>query len=1241
MSTDLQPLQFPLYGSRLIEASAGTGKTYTIAALYVRLVLGHGGAQGYGRPLAPSEILVMTFTRASTKELVERIRARLVTTALAFRTGAAPKNDLFLEELLDDYADPVARNLAAHRLTNAAEAMDDAAIFTIDAWCQRMLREHAFDSGCMFDETLTASESLLLRDAVRDYWRTHVYALDAPCLAHLRACWDSLHDLDDEIDELVKRARHFGGVEATLSECIIKTVADGIAAARRLKAGQETAVDAMEAWIALHRRDLHGNKLRAATVAACFTALHAWIADDECIQPPAGFLKGCEKLDPAFLIEVHKNKSIQPLAEFAALLTLRDALAHIEPVAHCIKRHAAAAVAARIATIKAARHEFGFADLLVRLRLALEGVQKDALRRRIVAQFPVAMIDEFQDTAPDQYRVFNALYDVAGNARETALFLIGDPKQAIYGFRGADIFNYLAARRATTARHYRLGTNFRSTHAMVAAVNHLFDHAERRKEDAVMPGGAFRFRHGADNPILFEPVAACGRSEALVGHCPSGSAMTLWCHEADECKVGEYRAHFADLCAQQIADLLNDPKVGFLETVDGEDRFKLLELADIAILVRNKIEAAAVRDALGRRGVPSVYLSDKDFVFQSEEAADLLRWLHAVASPLDAALARTAYATATTGLSIARLACLAGDDLAWEACIEQLKTLRSVWQRQGVLAMVRRLLHELGLPARLLATPGGERRLTNLLHLAELLQTASVQLDGEQALVRWFAGEIDAEAQGNDEAILRLESDAQLVKVITIHASKGLEYPLVFVPFAVTARVVTRKNEKIFDYVDAQGKRHIDLARTDTAMAAMDLQRLEEDIRVLYVAATRARHALWLGVMSMNNKLNESGFGHLLNGPQSIPGNALLQALQKMAAGCASIRVAQANAVPPFARLSRRHDTRPLVACPAYDAQFERNWSISSYTAMTRDVGAVVSPSTAAAEKLYGDEQGTSAATGRGAVWHRFPRGALPGQFLHDQMEWLAREGFECLACDDGRARLRLRIARAGWEHRADDALAWLERIATTTLPPVGRHLGELDTIVPEMEFWAPAASLHVGALDAICQRHILPGMARPALLVRSVNGMVRGFMDLVIELEGAYWVMDYKSNWLGPDDGAYGPQGLSEGMCAHRYDVQGAIYLHALHRLLQARLGAAYDPRRHLGGVVFYFMRGLDHPKTRGCFHLAPHTALVDALDTMLAGGSEINSGVSESSEGSPVHQGADPGADGERAAAVAGVDA
>lgn len=1206
MSELLDALRFPLHGTRLIEASAGTGKTWTIAALYLRLVLGHGGEDGFGRALAPPEILVMTFTRAATRELSNRVRERLIEAAAYFRGERGPGDDM-LAALVASYASDGERMVAAHRLVMAAETMDEAAIFTIDAWCQRMLREHAFDSGSLFDEELVSDEQPLFEDAANDYWRQNVYPLNAGALEIVLASWPDVGVLKNKVRDLVRRVATLGQVpEESLAALIERELKAQAAQLVRLKEGWHERAGLMEQWIAAQRelapKAFNGNKLRPDSLLKWFDALRTW-AQDVALHMPELTDTAWHRLTPDGIADAFSKGFCADIPDcFNFTTDLWEALKAIDPVAHALQRHAAASIARRMAELKKRSRQFGFADMLERLKSALEGSNGEALRQRIIDQFPVAMVDEFQDTSPDQYRIFNLLYRVADNDRARGLFLIGDPKQSIYGFRGADIHSYLEARRATQGRHYQLGTNYRSTTALVEAVNRLFLYAEGSGERPGFAAGAFRFRKGDVNPLPYDAVAARGRSQELVGVAGPYQALAVCTTVRDDLKADDYREFFAHHSAEHIVRLLNDPAVGFQ---DGAT-FRRLLPADIAILVRDRREAWAIRRALEQRKVASVYLSDKDSVVDSDEAFDVLRWLHAVANPLDGALARAAFATRTAGLSLAELAHISSDELAWEARIEQLKTLHVLWQRQGVLAMLRRFIHDLGLPATLLQAAGGERRLTNLLHLAELLQSASGQLDGEQALIRWFGEQVAGQGEGGDERVLRLESDAELVKVVTVHKSKGLEYPLVYLPFAVTARKTERRNRSFFEYVGRDGVRRIDLGLSDEALDAVDRARIEEDLRLLYVALTRARHFLWLGVAALagrksgENKLHESALGYLLTGGSPIAAADMLERWEQLRDGLAAIDLQTLEPAEGTTILARSELRAPLVDAARFQGSFERNWTVGSFTSLTRQTGAP--PMRAQEETLLEEDDKPLPLRTDDAPWHRFPRGSVPGNFLHEQLEWMGQEGFALADDPQFAQRLGQRCERAGWGHRQEDAIAWLRIVALTRLPPLGAALAEVGALLPEMEFWFPSEQLSSARLDRLCTERLLQGTPRSALPERELHGMLKGFADLVFEHQGRYWVLDYKSNSLGAGDSAYGKAAMAAGMAAHRYDIQGAVYMLALHRLLKTRLGEAYDPETQLGGAIFLFLRGIANTHTHGCYVLEPDLGLLDGLDALLA---------------------------------------
>lgn len=1246
---------FPLRGSHLIEASAGTGKTWTIAALCVRLVLGHGeGETAPVRAMLPQDVLVMTFTRAATRELSDRIRARLTEAAQVFR-GQARTEDTFLLRLMADYPEGRVREQAAYRLALAAQAMDDAAVYTIDAWCQRMLREHAFDSGNLFEENLVGDEAALRLEAVQDYWRQQLYPMPPEQVAQVQTVWRDVPALDADMRALMAVPLP-EAPPGTLAQVQARALTDREAQLHTLKTGWDVQADNLLGWIeaqlAPKKHGWNGHKLTVKKSAEWLGVLKAWSqgpGDAQALE--AAMNAGWDRFTPEGLMACRKpgEDPVTLPPESQAYAQLQAALKALPDPQQQARLHARSHVLQRMNELKRRSGLFGFADMLERLDTALADPESgERLAQRLRDQFPVALIDEFQDTSPLQFRIFDRIYRTADNRQDTALLLIGDPKQSIYGFRGADIHSYLAARRATEGRHHVLGTNFRSTQAMVKAVNRWFE----------IPADAFGYRTALEDPLPFQSVQAHGRAEELQVSAGTVAAMTL-VHDATLRSQRDARTHLSALCAEQIVAWLGDPQARFVHPQQGDAPLKP---KDIAVLVRTGVEAAAVRDALRGRGVASVYLSDRDSVFASDEAQDLCLWLRGVAEPLDMRRVRAALGTRTVGLSLAELYALATQDDLLDQRAEQMRELHQIWQTQGVLAMLRQSLHRLQLAGRWRGQAHGERRLTNVLHLAELLQAASSQIDGEQSLIRWLAQQIDEALDGSagesEEKTVRLESDEDLVKVITIHASKGLEYPVVCLPFAHSHREVTTGKTSVMQVGQAGGDRHwtLDFDRADAQAA--DLDRLREDLRLWYVALTRARHALWVGwspIKRGNGKKcvnHDSAAGHLLAGgdePDEVGWWPKLQALQSNAQGePLSVQFVLAPQTVGLTRWQRTEQPVALREALVCSARIDKTWGIASFSRLTRglssqavsasavlpstalttgsasldmatprpaddepeDVGGAMDLSIELSSFLTGEAQGapgTFAPLALPAPWHSFARGPSAGNFLHDQMEWLAADGFVLQPGTPMAERLLKRCERAGYKAQADGVVQWLSRLVAQPLGVAhrGPHvaLNALQTVLPEMEFWLPAERMHAREIDNLCQQHLLPGVARPQLPDAQLHGMLMGFADLVFEHAGRYWVLDYKSNHLGALDADYSAEALDQAMAEHRYEVQAALYMLALHRLLRLRLGAAYDPAQHLGGAVYLFMRGIDGP-VGGCCCLPAPVALMDGLDAMLRAG-------------------------------------
>lgn len=1217
----LNVLNFPLTGSRLIEASAGTGKTFTIAALYVRLVLGHGGDNAFIRPLTPPEILVVTFTDAATKELRDRIRERLSKAAACFLENPQEPSagDEFLLKLRAEYL-PEQWSGCARKLQLAAEWMDESAVSTIHGWCNRMLGEHAFDSDSLFTQTLETDQTELLMDVVRDYWRSFYFALPESDIRTLRTWWRTPEELHRNVSPLLQYAEELGSDETPAQVC--ETVSNQKAAElATLKQGWPEWTQELRTLLegAVAAKVVDGRKIQARYFTPWLEKLHAWATTDE----TAPDLKtGWERLTQEGLAECWKQGEPPAHPAITAMETLKSRLESLPDARTGLLQHACRWIANRFDAEQQKRAQMGFNDLLTRLDAALRSDNGERLAEIIRTQFPVAMIDEFQDTDPLQYRIFDTVYRVAKNVPEQGLILIGDPKQAIYAFRGADIYTYLRARRDTDGRHYTLATNFRSTRAMVASVNEVFSLAEDRQSGE----GAFLFRRGDENQVPFLPVDAKGRDDTLVIDDAEAAAMTLWYPENQDEALPktQYVQLMSDGCATEIVRLLRLGQQGSAGFGQPGETLKPVMPGDIAVLVNTGREAAAIRAALSKRGVRSVYLSDKESIFQSAQAGELQYWLAACAAPENDRLLRAALGTPSLNLSWEALDRLNQDEQEWDRYVRQFQDYRTCWRKQGILPMLRRLMWEFDVPRRLLGG-GDERALTDLLHLSELLQQASVQLDGEHALIRYLAEQCQDEHQGGDARKLRLESDAELVKVVTVHKSKGLEYPLVFLPFACAFRAV-KKQDSPLKWHTAKGELEVALSASEDQLALADHERLGEDLRKFYVALTRSKYALWLGLAPLK-EFEKSAPGYLFY-KDSVHGGDVVEA-DVLPARLQALETTHIRAwplpVPDGAIFRNEQALPPLGPRPPLRTHKPPRWWVSSFSGLQiAPAGTYIAYEgvtheppleiESAAQDTYLESTGLEDLLSpeglsqpmTGADLYTFPRGPAPGNFLHGLLEWAGDEGFASLAAEPEKIadQIGRRCNTRGWEQWIAPLTGWLTALLTQPLPLPGGETFTLAGLPPyqvEMEFWFSLTQVSTRRLDKLVSHYTLNGAARAPLLAEDLNGMLKGFIDLVFEHDGRYYVLDYKSNWLGGDASGYDPTAMKQSMLDHRYDLQFTLYLFALHRLLKSRL-PDYDYDRHIGGAVYLFLRGSHAPGNGVCVQ-RPDKALMEELDVLFSG--------------------------------------
>jgi len=1208
-------LQLPLHGVRLIEASAGTGKTFTLATLFTRLVVEQG--------LRIGQILAVTFTEAATQELRRRIRERL---ALAVRL--VPESEA-ITTFADDLADaaPDARFTAAllqahlqasgespvalqRRLQRAVEEIDLAAIFTIHGFCARVLREHALESGqALVAPELLANDRELLAEVAADLWR--VRSTDAATAEDLVSLWrDGPDAMAGDLREMV---RHPTLLPAAAP---LGAADDGAAL---LQAAQEAA-DALAAAFRAHGIESFESVMAASEggvlskvsyKAEWLTFLWQWL--EAFAAAPAIDLPPHAKLIKLTTAELVAGTNKNFVGRTPALALSHDidrylaALARIEEwrnrrrirLLHALRADAVA----RLAQFKRQRRVQTYDDLVDGVANALQGPQGEVLAQRLRAQYAIALVDEFQDTDERQWSIFSNVFGRGALAREAglppALLLIGDPKQAIYGFRGGDVRTYLAAAE-DAERAPALAHNFRSRPALLAAIDALYAQAGHKTAfltegiefHPVQPGtqraDADLQRDGAPAPALTlwqapEPPPVKGKPK------PWNAGPSLeWCTAA---------------CVSAIHGWLAAGRAG-TATIGNRP----VRAGDIAVLVRDHKQAGRIQQALGAVGIPAV-AAGKRSLFATEQAQELLALLQALLDPGDDARLRAALATVLIGEDAAAIAALEHEGERHRQWQQQALDWRERWQRGGPLALIGDLGAAQG--QRLLALADGERRLTNYLQLAELLQEADARALGPHGLVDWLARRT-ANADDSDEAQqLRLESDARRVQIVTLHKSKGLEYPLVFLPYIGVGRRDRGAGRHCVVHTPGAGRQlHWNTGKDDPAWAGAEtawrLEQRAEDARLLYVGLTRAEHALWVATGAFHRH-EHTALSKMLADALALqasagPGAVVLDSTPPPNA-LPRLALADEGGVPP-ARALQRHVTP--------------DWWVYSFTQLA-NADAGIAPDTMASATVEtgggSDEPAASDSVAIPAEVEAFdPRfaGNRFGVVLHDVFErcdfaaWRAWQPARP-APEGERAAILEALQRGGYaQDELADGVAVLTALVGHTLTvqlPEQTCLAAVPETARrnEMEFHFAMRPTRVDALLALLHSHGLL-LERQAFGARQrLEGLMTGLIDLTYQHDGRWYVLDYKSNRLP----SYDADALARAMSHSEYTLQALIYTVALHRWLRFRLGSGYDYARDFGGVRYLFCRGLDATRdpSPGVCAWQFEPALVAAVDALFAG--------------------------------------
>ncbi|MBI5581367.1 MAG: exodeoxyribonuclease V subunit beta [Deltaproteobacteria bacterium] len=1181
-----------LEGSNLIEAAAGTGKTYSIEGLFVRLII--------EQHVPVEQILTVTFTQAATAELRQRIYQRLLNAGRLLDAGAWQGGP----------GEPQPEQ-AAVRIRRALMDFDQAAIYTIHGFCQRILHEYAFETGSPFDAELVPDQSRILREIAQDFWRLHVCPAPVEFIAY---AWEDLKGPSRFMELLAKikspdvritpaltpggfdhieRYRHaFGRLQIDWPQARAEAVEILKAAAldgRTYGSLESAGPDGRRT-----RRDL--------TVTALAEAMDAFLSSPVPAFPP---FKRFACFSSEFLAD--KTRPRQTVPRHAVFDLCQRVLVEAVALEGEMRRHLSHL---KVRLIEFARSERdrrnlernvqSFDDLLLRVARAsaatpAAGGLIDSIRRK----YRAVLIDEFQDTDELQVTIFSRMFSDG----QRPLFLIGDPKQAIYGFRGADIFSYLKAAR-NVASTYTLTENRRAVPGLVTALNTIFSQTEH----------PFLFPE-----ISFRPATAV----AAVGG--RRTPFVIWYLDSRQVREDGKPVNSGDC---QV--LISNAVAGEIQRLT-QARRDPLPAGDIAVLVRTNGQAHVVKQRLSAAGIPAVVCSTGN-IFDAREAEDMQRVLTSLADPSDIGRLKAALATDLLGAHADDIAGADREPNGWEERLSRTRDYFQVWHRQGFMPMFRRLLAGEHVKERLLSFPDGERRLTNLLHIGELLHHAAGENNlGMTGLLKWLAEQRDPSTPRLEEHQLRLESDEAAVKIVTIHKSKGLEYRVVFCPFAWSGS--SARGPEVFFHDPAAGRRlTLDLGGEDSAHSHQyaEAETLSENLRLLYVALTRAKERCYL-VWGRIHTSETSSLAYLFHFrdagdcadpdivermKQALKAKSdedLLQDLKTLVTQSqATIDVRPLPDVLPKRARPPADDSATLCS-RQFAGKIDRSWRIVSYSALASAAGADGDAADRDGLRPFQTANAGPGGPGPGAAagldLFAFPKGSRAGNFFHAVLEHADFGTWQSAETDALVGRMLAQFGYAA-EWRAA-VLRMIGEVAGLCLfaGAPGLTLAGIGASerLSEMEFYYPLHPVSPARLEEIFRRHERKGGSGFAdrigrLTFAPMQGFMRGFIDMVFRHEERYYLVDWKSNHLGDTYESYHASRLVAPMQEDFYTLQYHIYTLALHQYLRRRL-PAYRYERHFGGVAYVFLRGVDRRRGSefGVFVDTPHPDLVNALGSAL----------------------------------------
>ncbi len=1149
MAESFDIINAPLDGSNLIEANAGTGKTWSMSSLFLRYLL--------ETDIAFDRILVVTFTRAASHELGQRILDRLLQCHRYFSQGADA--DPLIEHLYTSIHDTHGNGgveTALSRLNQAIVAFDMTRIATIHGFCEAVLAGIAFTAGYDSDAELLEDPLPPLRTLVQSHWQRQMDQLDQDLVAAINPDAAMLDQLTRTLLGLMEKPY------ATVHRPADKPSGNMMTALR------ESLHSLRERWAScsqevramlLGKQGLNQRYYREASIDAYLAQLMAALEPN---LPAVQALESLPKRLHQTALDRACNKGVdssdiqhEVFSQVEQIASLSEQISDevdqtIRDMPLLILEQLRGDWQDQLKVTRRRTHH----DSIRNLRELLDADDSGVLHEKINGDYGVALVDEFQDTDPDQYAIFRSLFIDRG----LPVFFVGDPKQSIYRFRGADVFAYLNARDACE-RIYTLNHNWRSTPAMIDAVNRIYQaHEQPFLSDDI---GFSASKPGGQQP---EPLPA-------TLHEARGTVNCMVLPGDDRMSRADAETRLARITAAELSALISEG----------------LCSKRVAILVRTHDQGILMRQALAEVGVRSAQL-DRSSVFESDSCRDLIRLLQSVSRPLDLGRVCAALATRLMGASAEDIHQLQRDDAKIDTMLARFATMREQWTHVGLSALINTVLQDDHRAAILLAGQDGERYLTNLHHLIDLMIEYAHRFEASPSQqLDWLVRQHQQPPLGQENSLLMLDSDRDLVQILTIHKSKGLEFDVVFCPFlwpgTDPSRLINRAGRRRpAECHDPSGQFIVDSGSEQYPQRLQ--QQLDEmqaeDMRLLYVAMTRAVHRLYVA-LAPTSGLIWSPIGRLFSGcakvDQQLNYQDMLEKLDVLGIRCLSeVEIESSQSPGDEADVGFRSLTP--------ERQVQSSFQINSYSAMAsrlhelnRDHGRAMDESDNDDSDIQDSRESEPEPIEPMQGIDLLPPGTHSGNLVHELFEFLP--SFAMRGTELSRY-VEQKLPRFGQSVELSDSLARhierilampidLQQIGQDSEPMVLAQLQKHD-VVAEMEFHLAMTADELSSLVS----DLYPQQDSRAVIGRLVQ-FTHGYIDLVVCFRNRFYVIDYKTNYLGNSVSDYRPDRLQAAIAEHRYDLQYHLYSVALNRYLANHL-LDYSSQSQFGGVIYLFLRGM-----------------------------------------------------------------